>query len=234
MASDVPMNGDGQPKMPKMKPQTSSGSTGSGATMGDSQALHNRLAQLQAMQNRKGGRKKKSFDASQSLTRGTSNANRDRYYSLANTKSDLKKIDNQRAQQRKEKQALKNRTMKKYIQSKKNVLAGVNDDDMKEDIMSDDAAMILKDKQLSKVDDDGDTQLTQTPLSPAPEKYNGNQTDTEMKEEESSKPSKNQSQSTQSQPDTEMKEKSKTPANSQQSMSSYTFYNLHCKLSVNL
>ena len=50
MASDVPMSGDGQPKMPKMKPQTSSGSTGSGSTMIDTSALHNRLAQLQAMQ----------------------------------------------------------------------------------------------------------------------------------------------------------------------------------------
>ena len=50
MASDVPMSGDGQPKMPKMKPQTSTGSTGSGSTMVDTNALHNRLAQLQAMQ----------------------------------------------------------------------------------------------------------------------------------------------------------------------------------------
>eukprot|EP00486_Rosalina_sp_Unknown_P008302 CAMPEP_0201594276 /NCGR_PEP_ID=MMETSP0190_2-20130828/191639_1 /ASSEMBLY_ACC=CAM_ASM_000263 /TAXON_ID=37353 /ORGANISM="Rosalina sp." /LENGTH=308 /DNA_ID=CAMNT_0048053821 /DNA_START=90 /DNA_END=1013 /DNA_ORIENTATION=+ len=213
MASDVPMNGDGQPKMPKMKPQTSSGSTGSGATMGGTTAMQNRLAQLQAMQQRKGRGGKKSFDASQSLTRGTSNANRDRYYSLANTKSDLKKIDNQRAQQRKEKQALKNRTMKKYIQSKKNVLAGVdmNDDDskMNED---GDAAMLINDKDFSKVDDDGDTELNQTPLSPAPKEYNGNQTDTEMKEEEP--PSKPKSQPV----DTKMKQKDKSSANSQQTI----------------
>ena len=159
------------------------------------------------------------------MTRGTSNANRDRYYSLANTKSDLKKIDNQRAQQRKEKQALKNRTMKKYIQSKKNVLAGVEDDeDMKED---GDAAMLLKDKELAKVDDDGDTELNQTPLSPAPEKYNGNQTDTEMKDDEDTA----STQKPQSQPDTEMKEdKTKPSANSQQSMSHdniSTFYSNH-------
>ena len=35
MADNGPMNADGQPKMPKMKPQTSSGSTGSGTTMVD-------------------------------------------------------------------------------------------------------------------------------------------------------------------------------------------------------
>ena len=35
-----------------------------------------------------------------------------------------------------------------------------------------DAAMILEDEKLAKVDDDGDTQLTSTPLSPAPKQYN--------------------------------------------------------------
>merc|ERR1712154_345172 len=80
-------------------------------------------------------------------------------------------------QQRQQMVIQQNRRMKKYIQSqsRKNVLDGVsNKDDEKErvDTIDDDedgdAAMILKDKKLAKVDDDGDTQIAQTPLSPAP------------------------------------------------------------------
>merc|ERR1712154_306390 len=111
------------------------GSTGSGTTMGHTNAMHSRLAQLQSMGQNKSA-KKKSFDVTKSLKRTKSQINRDRYYSIATTKqTELKKIDNERQQQRQQMVIQQNRRMKKYIQSqsRKNVLDGVsNKDDEKE------------------------------------------------------------------------------------------------------
>eukprot|EP01084_Bolivina_argentea_P268766 456602_1 len=115
------INADSQPHkpIPKIKPQTVLGCTGS--TMIDTNALNNRLAQLQSMQQKR-GRKKKSFDAIQSLNKSVSNANRDRYYSLA-TKQDAKKIQETKQQEREQIIQMKNARMKKYIQSQKNEFA---------------------------------------------------------------------------------------------------------------
>lgn len=113
------------------------------------------------------------------MPRTQSTINRERYYSLADTKKDLPKIVNQRKQKRKATVERKNETMKKYIQSKRNVLAGVEDDEKEQD-GDGDVAMVVKDKEFSKVDEDGDTQLAQTPLSPPPKATNT--ADTEMKD----------------------------------------------------
>merc|ERR1712154_257218 len=106
-----------------------------------------RLAQLQAMQTRKGGFKKKSFDIkdSKKMSRSASNANRDRYFSIATTKkTELKKIENQRQQQREQVLKQQNKVRKKYIQAKSRKNLFDTDDEKKVDMDETDAAMILK------------------------------------------------------------------------------------------
>merc|ERR1712228_1084075 len=157
-------------------------SSTSGQTMMNthSDALHDRLAQLQAMQQRKGF-KKKSFDIkdSKKLSRSQSNANRDRYHSIATTKkTELNKIKYERQQQREQVVKQQNRRMKQYIKSRKNLF---DTDDEKKLTDNDDAAIALNDEQLSKVDNDGDTQLSETPLSPAPSSETTADTDTDSK-----------------------------------------------------
>eukprot|EP01084_Bolivina_argentea_P086325 156029_1 len=105
------------PQIPKMKPQTSTGSTGSagsGSTMIQTDAMAERLKQLHSMKGgRKGGRKK-SYDGSKKNSKKDGKRDR-RIYSLANTAAGtLKKMDTDRQNQYKQKVASKNRKMKKY------------------------------------------------------------------------------------------------------------------------
>merc|ERR1712129_426614 len=136
-------------------------------------ALTNRLAQLNAMPSGKSRNfKKNSFDIKDSK-RSQSIRDRDRYFSIATTKTtELKKIEKERKQQREQVVKQQNLRRKKYIQSKskKNIFDGVKDDDDEKKMPSDDnmeAAMLLEDEQLAKVNNDADAQLAETPLSPA-------------------------------------------------------------------
>eukprot|EP01083_Nonionella_stella_P185664 677532_1 len=157
MAASDKMNTDGKASTGMSRVRQGSGG---GSTMAGTSAMQDRLAQLNAMQQQR-TRKKKSFDASQSLSRTTSQVNRERYYSLANTQHrELKKIDADRQQQRQEALLAKNRRMKKYIESRKNIFEGVEDE--KEDVDGD-AAMLLKDKKLEKVEDETPTELASDP-----------------------------------------------------------------------
>merc|ERR1719295_670301 len=99
-------------------------------TMGDSSALQDRLAQLNSLN--RGGTKKKSFDASDALSRSQSNTHRNRYYSIANTRDDLKKISKRREEQRTEKKIIGKQNQQKYIKSRRNLFEGVDDDDAKD------------------------------------------------------------------------------------------------------
>jgi len=168
--------------IPKMKRKQSSGSSGSGSTMDATTALQDRLAALSAMPQRK-GRKKKSFDTVENISRSQSVRDRERYYSLADTKKDLNKIVTQRQQKRKATLQARNEEMKKYIKSKRNVL---EDDDAKDtQVNADDPALVIKDRQLVKVDDDGDADLATTPLSPPPRKEENSERVMEIDEEKS-------------------------------------------------
>jgi len=146
--------------------------------MGDSSKLQERLAKLNSMN--RGGAKKKSFDASDALSRSQSNTHRGRYYSIANTRDDLKKITKRREAQRTEKQVLGQQNQRKYIKSRRNVLAGV-DDDSKD---TEEADTVVVEETSPEAE---------TPLSPV--------SDAEMKEKEVKPKSKSKS------PDTHMTDK---------------------------
>ena len=141
------------------------------------------------------GKKKNSFDASQSVTRSKSNAHRDRYYSIANTRDDLKKVDIRRQQKRNAKEAMKQQKQKTYIKSRRNLFQGV--DDSKD---TEEADTVVVDEAMSD---------NETPLSPVSE--------TEMKEKVAAKSKVEESKS----PDTVMQDKRKPlkkPAKSQHAL----------------
>jgi len=144
-------------------------------TMGDSSALQSRLATLNNMNRGKKKMQSSVDDLGFLGARTKSNAHRDRYYSIANTRSDLQKMGTLRQTKLSEEQALKNQKQKKYIKSRRDVLSGVDDDS--KDVEEADTVVVSDNEALSD---------TEKPLSPVSKKKKQKEKveekDSEMKE----------------------------------------------------